>query len=58
MSDDNLLADIPVPPNRKESVPYLPGPETLQHLGSPEGTKVEFIADEKNVPDLINPVQM
>ncbi len=58
VSDDNLLADVPVPPNRKEPVPYLPGAETLQHLGSPEGTKVEFIADEKNVPDLINPVQM
>ena len=58
VSDDNLLGDVPVPPNRKEPVPYLPGAETLQHLGSPEGTKVEFIADEKTVPDLINPVQM
>ncbi|MFM9147104.1 MAG: GDSL-type esterase/lipase family protein, partial [Verrucomicrobiota bacterium] len=58
VSDDNLLPDVSVPPNRKEPVPYLPGPETLQHLGSPDGTKVEFIADETTVPDLINPVQM
>ena len=58
VSDDNLMADVSVPPNRKEPVPYLPGPETLPHLGSPDGTKVEFIADETTVPELINPVQM
>ncbi|MFM7208871.1 MAG: dehydrogenase, partial [Verrucomicrobiota bacterium] len=58
VSDDNLLPDVSVPPNRKEPVPYLPGPETLQHLGSPDGTKVEFIADETTVPEMINPVQM
>jgi len=58
VSDDNLLPDVSVPPNRKEPVPYLPGPETLQHLGSPDGTQIEFIADETTVPDLINPVQM
>ncbi|MFM8904129.1 MAG: SGNH/GDSL hydrolase family protein, partial [Verrucomicrobiota bacterium] len=29
VSDDTLLPDVSVPPNRKEPVPYLPGPETL-----------------------------
>ncbi len=58
VSDDNLLPDVAVPPNRKEPVPYLPGPETVQHLGSPDGTKIEFIADETTVPELVNPVQM
>jgi len=55
---DNLKAEIPVPPNRKERVPYLSGEEQLKHLSTPEGVKVEFIADETTVPDLINPVQM
>ena len=55
---DNLLAPLPVPPNRKEPVPYLSGEEQLKHLTLPEGCKVEFIADETTIPELINPVQM
>jgi glucose/arabinose dehydrogenase/mono/diheme cytochrome c family protein len=55
---DNLKAGIPVPPNRKEPVPYLSGEEQLKHLSLPEGCKVEFIADETTIPELINPVQM
>ena len=55
---DNLKAEIPVPPNRKEPVPYLSGEEQLKHLSLPEGCKVEFIADETTIPELINPVQM
>ena len=58
VKDDNLLPDITVPPNRKEPVPYLSGEEQLKFLTLPEGCKVEFIADETTVPELINPVQM
>jgi glucose/arabinose dehydrogenase/mono/diheme cytochrome c family protein len=58
VKDDNLLPDLAVPPNRKEPVPYLSGEEQLKHLTVPEGCKVEFIADETTVPELINPVQM
>jgi len=55
---DNLKAEIPVPPNRKEPVPYLSGVDQLKHLTTPEGVKVEFVADETTIPELINPVQM
>ena len=58
VKDDNLLPDFPVPPNRKEPVPYLSGEEQLKYLTLPEGCKVEFIADETTIPELINPVQM
>ncbi|MEY4033913.1 MAG: hypothetical protein RL492_1107 [Verrucomicrobiota bacterium] len=58
VKDDNLLPDIAVPPNRKEPVPYLSGEEQLKYLTLPEGCKVEFIADETTIPELINPVQM
>ncbi len=56
--DDNLLGQLPVPPNRKEPVPYLSGDAQLKFLTVPEGCKVEFIADETTIPELINPVQM
>jgi len=56
--DANLLPYLSVPPNRKEPVPYLSGEEQLKHLTVPEGCKIEFIADETTVPELINPVQM
>ena len=55
---DNLKAEIPVPPNRKEPVPYLSGVDQLKHLTTPEGVKVEFVADETTIPELVNPVQM
>ena len=55
---DNLKAEIPVPPNRKEPVPYLSGVDQLKHLSTPEGVKVEFVADETTIPELVNPVQM
>ena len=39
--------------------PYIEnGEDTLKYIKSPEGTKVEFIASEKEFPDLVNPVQM
>ena len=56
--DANLLPYLSVPPNRKQPVPYLSGEEQIKHLTLPEGCKIEFIADETTVPELINPVQM
>jgi len=58
VTDDNLPPIPPVPANRPEPVPYLDGAESLKHLSTPEGVKVDFIASEKDFPDLINPVQM
>ena len=34
------------------------GEDTLKYIKTAEGTKVEFIASEKEFPELINPVQM
>jgi len=58
VKDDNLPPVQLTPPNRPEAIPYLGGEEALQHLTSPEGTKVEFIASEVEFPELVNPVQM
>ncbi len=49
---------LPVAPNRPEPVPYLNGEESLKHLTTPEGVKVDYIASETEFPDLVNPVQM
>jgi mono/diheme cytochrome c family protein/glucose/arabinose dehydrogenase len=39
--------------------PYIEnGEDTLKYIKSPAGTKVEFIASEKEFPELVNPVQM
>ncbi len=58
VKDDNLPPVQPTPPNRKQPVPYLDGKEALQYLTVPQGCKIEFIASEKEFPELINPVQM
>ena len=58
VTHDNLTAPVPVPPNRDQPVPYLSGEEQLKYLTVPEGCKVEFVADETTIPELINPVQM
>ena len=58
VKDDNLPAVQPTPVNRPEAIPYLDPVEALKHVTSPEGTKVEFIASEKEFPELVNPVQM
>ena len=58
VTDDNLPPVPTVAPNRPEPVPYLKGDESLKHLTTPEGVKVEYIASEDEFPDLINPVQM
>jgi mono/diheme cytochrome c family protein/glucose/arabinose dehydrogenase len=58
VTDDNLPPVALTPPNRPEPTPYLDGPETTNFIKVPEGAKVEFVASEKDFPDLINPVQM
>ena len=58
LKDDNLPPVELTPANRPEAIPYLEGEEALKYLTSPEGTKVEFIASEKEFPELVNPVQM
>ncbi len=58
VKDDNLPGVDSVPPNRKEPVPYMDGPESLKHIKLPEGCKLEYIASEVEFPELINPVQM
>ena len=47
----------PVPSNLPPRAP-LSGPETLAHLRTADGCKVELAADEAAFPDLANPVQM
>jgi len=37
---------------------YLTGEATIPHLKLPEGCKIELVADETTVPELVNPVQM
>jgi azurin/glucose/arabinose dehydrogenase len=58
VKDDNLPPVDLTPPNRPEPVPYLDGAEAVKYIKVPEGCKVEFIASEKEFPELINPVQM
>ncbi len=58
VADDNLPPVPAVPPNVASAVPYLDGEQALQHLSTPDGVKVEFIASEKEFPELVNPVQM
>lgn len=56
--DDNLPAVNLVPPNRKDEVPYMDPEEAIKYLKLPPHCKVELIASEKTIPELINPVQM
>ncbi|MEO6784768.1 MAG: HEAT repeat domain-containing protein, partial [Chthoniobacteraceae bacterium] len=58
VDDSDLKPVDKVPPNRPVPVPYMDGAEAVQHIKVPEGCKVEFIASEKEFPELINPVQM
>ena len=58
VEDNNLSPVDPVPPNRPEPIPYMDGAEAVQYIKVPDGCKVDFIASEKEYPELINPVQM
>ncbi len=58
VTDDNLPPVSETPPNRPEPTTYVDGPETLPFIKVPDGAKLDFIASEKEFPELINPVQM
>jgi mono/diheme cytochrome c family protein/glucose/arabinose dehydrogenase len=58
VTDDNLPPVPSVKPNRAEAVPYIDGAEAVKFIKSAPGTQVEFIASEKEFPELVNPVQM
>jgi len=58
VKDDNLPPVDTTPANRPEPIAYVDGPETTKFIKVPEGAKVDFIASEKDFPELINPVQM
>lgn len=55
------LPEVPTnykPSKKNGNTEYLTGKETLKKLKVPEGYKIELFADEKQFPDLANPVQM
>ncbi|WP_367870920.1 plastocyanin/azurin family copper-binding protein [Luteolibacter sp. Populi] len=56
--DNNLPPVNLVPPNRKDEVPYMDPEEAIKYLKLPPNCKVELVASEKTIPELINPVQM
>jgi len=58
VKDDNLPPVDSTPTNRPDAVPYLDPEEVMKHLTMAKGTKIELVADEKQFPELVNPVQM
>jgi len=63
VKDDNLPAVTPVKSNKpfspeQEVAPFLSGEESIAKMSVHSNMKVNLFADEKQFPDLINPVQM
>jgi azurin len=63
VTDSNLPAVQEVKSNKPGENPdgshkFLGGAEALAHLKVPPGCKIEFIASEKEFPELVKPVQM
>lgn len=63
VTDSNLPAVQEVKSNKPGENPdgshkFLGGAEALEHLKVPPGCKIEFIASEKEFPELVKPVQM
>ena len=58
VTDDNLPPVNLVPPNRPDEVPYVSAEEAIKYLKTPPNIKVELVASEDTIPELINPVQM
>ncbi|HMJ88633.1 MAG TPA: PVC-type heme-binding CxxCH protein, partial [Candidatus Acidoferrum sp.] len=63
VKDDNLPEPIKVVTNKPGanedgSHKFLAGEEAVSHMKVPEGLKVQFIASEKEFPELAKPVQM
>jgi len=63
VKDDNLPETIALPSNKPGANPdgshiYLSGEEAMNHMKVPPGCKLQFIASEKEFPELSKPVQM
>ncbi len=63
VKDDNLPQEIKLPTNKPGanadgSHVFLSGEEAMKHMKVPEGCKLQFIASEKEFPELSKPVQM
>lgn len=63
VKDDNLPPPVELPTNKPGENPdgshkFLTGEEGLKHMTVPPGCKVQFIASEKEFPELSKPVQM
>ncbi len=63
VKDDNLPPVTRVQSNKPGanpdgSHPFLSGAESVSRMKVPPGCKVQFIASEKEFPELVNPVQM
>ncbi|HEY2952562.1 MAG TPA: PVC-type heme-binding CxxCH protein, partial [Verrucomicrobiae bacterium] len=63
LRDDNLPPPVTLPSNKPGPNPdgshvFLGGQESLSHMTVPPGCKVQFIASEKEFPELSKPVQM
>jgi glucose/arabinose dehydrogenase/azurin len=63
VKDDNLPPVTPVKSNKpfspeQEVAPFLSGEESIAKMKLHSGMKVNLFADEKQFPDLVNPVQM
>jgi glucose/arabinose dehydrogenase/azurin len=63
VKDDNLPSVTPVKSNKpwspdQEVAPFLSGEESIAKMKLHSGMKVNLFADEKQFPDLVNPVQM
>jgi azurin len=61
--DDNLPEAITLPsnkpgPNPDGSHAFLSGAEAMKHMKVPDGCELQFIASEKEFPELSKPVQM
>jgi len=63
VDDSNVPPVMPVPsnepgPNADRSFPFLDGTEAIKHMTVHSGMKVNLWADEKQFPELVNPLQM
>jgi len=63
VKDDNLPEPLRVESNKPGGKPdgshvFLSGQEAVARMQVPEGCKVQFVASEKEYPELANPVQM
>jgi azurin/glucose/arabinose dehydrogenase/HEAT repeat protein len=58
VADDNLPPVHLPPSNEQGNDPYLNGQDAVKTIKMASGCKLEFIASEVEIPELINPVQM